>query len=785
MTAGSVPVPMVIPMRVPQLGKPKASIDTNTKIALCSSGNSEVDIFYTLNGTKPEAFPLKRTPEFCTLTYKGPFPLPAGKVTLKAVAVSKDGVKESNIVTKTFDVEYVPATESLPANNDGLDFQEEVAEEKAKLEKKRSMKNFQMVLKPAWATSPSPNDATFLMSKLHIPDEKRPSSARFLDERFKNKNENRKDTPTSLIRTYQIQTIADQLSASEWKGIPEPHKAPNNPKEIYRLQRQTDFLKCVYCFADRPADPCAKFCNVCGREVPPLPQNRLLPPEPGQMGNCIYCNSLVPFNTETCVVCEGPIPVQNQPKASIKLTDRLVCKLCGTANPCNLSACVICDSKLSPATDLKKFPDSVKQQDIPLESKFVKCSKCLRINNADARFCDWCGNKPNLSTYIQCPRCKATNHVMSTYCASCAALIEPPHRNTSNEFSEPINSANTGQWTVAQSTNYSSRSKQSTGTQTIGLFYPSQREITKKEMQDEEKKSYEKQLRDRQPLLTAISPGRGFWRKQVEHICHHLKVHAQNCAEFRGLIAEPRMGRLVSGTIHEDSFELSLTLNFSLCQSKSNLTNGHTPSRSADNLQSPYRETNILDTFRSESSLVSAETSDASMVSSSNKKKKKKTRRLNSKKHKLSAIDKNLFQQFCVNGEGDIKEVQRLFDEGADPNCTNKNDFSVLHVAVKNKHKDCIPVIVQAGADIHRKGPVSCQGNTVLHEAVKFGDEGLEIVDTLLRCGAEASRTNDRGETAHDLAKKCGYDKITTRLMSSLGQAQLEKLLSNKPLQID
>uniref|UniRef100_A0A0L8H888 Uncharacterized protein n=3 Tax=Octopus bimaculoides TaxID=37653 RepID=A0A0L8H888_OCTBM len=89
MTAGSVLVPMVIPMRVPQLGKPKASIDTNTKIALCSSGNSEVDIFYTLNGTKPEAFPLKRTPEFCTFTYKGPFPLPAGKVTLKALAVSK------------------------------------------------------------------------------------------------------------------------------------------------------------------------------------------------------------------------------------------------------------------------------------------------------------------------------------------------------------------------------------------------------------------------------------------------------------------------------------------------------------------------------------------------------------------------------------------------------------------------------------------------------------------------------------------------------------------------
>ena len=41
--------------------------------------------------------------------------------------------------------------------------------------------------------------------------------------------------------------------------------------------------RCVYCFADRPADPYAKFCNVCGKPVPPLPQNRLPPPEPGQV----------------------------------------------------------------------------------------------------------------------------------------------------------------------------------------------------------------------------------------------------------------------------------------------------------------------------------------------------------------------------------------------------------------------------------------------------------------------------------------------------------------------
>jgi hypothetical protein len=43
----------------------------------------------------------------------------------------------------------------------------------------------------------------------------------------------------------------------------------------------------------------------------------------------------------------------------------------------------------------------------------------------------------------------------------------------------------------------------------VGLYYPSDRDLSKKLEQEEEKKSFEKQLRDRRPLLTAISPGKG------------------------------------------------------------------------------------------------------------------------------------------------------------------------------------------------------------------------------------------------------------------------------------
>lgn len=36
----------------------------------------------------------------------------------------------------------------------------------------------------------------------------------------------------------------------------------------------------------------------------------------------------------------------------------------------------------------------------------------------------------------------------------------------------------------------------------------------------------------------------GFWRKQVDHICAHLRCYTQNNNEFRALIGEPRLGRV-------------------------------------------------------------------------------------------------------------------------------------------------------------------------------------------------------------------------------------------------
>lgn len=43
-------------------------------------------------------------------------------------------------------------------------------------------------------------------------------------------------------------------------------------------------------------------------------------------------------------------------------------------------------------------------------------------------------------------------------------------------------------------------------------------------------------------LLNSLSSG--YWRKQLDHICAHLRSYAQNNLEFRALVGEPRMGKV-------------------------------------------------------------------------------------------------------------------------------------------------------------------------------------------------------------------------------------------------
>ena len=53
-----------------------------------------------------------------------------------------------------------------------------------------------------------------------------------------------------------------------------------------------------------------------------------------------------------------------------------------------------------------------------------------------------------------------------------------------------------------------------------------------------------------------------------------------------------------------------------------------------------------------------------------------------------------------------ITHIFRYF-QGSNPNCVNKHGIPALHIAAKNKWADCIPILVDSGAELNKKGPTA------------------------------------------------------------------------------
>lgn len=114
MTAGSLAAPQIIPIRIPPPGKAKHEIDSRTPVEIKSGEctcnitsslvpgimrsmccvnayipeSADVSVMYTLDGSKPET--VKRTGfADSTLKYTGPIRLPVGKVSVRAMAVTR------------------------------------------------------------------------------------------------------------------------------------------------------------------------------------------------------------------------------------------------------------------------------------------------------------------------------------------------------------------------------------------------------------------------------------------------------------------------------------------------------------------------------------------------------------------------------------------------------------------------------------------------------------------------------------------------------------------------
>nr|XP_045218380.1 double zinc ribbon and ankyrin repeat-containing protein 1 isoform X8 [Macaca fascicularis] len=751
MTAGSVCVPQIIPLRVPQPGKANHEIDNNTLLEM-KSDTPDVNIYYTLDGSKPEF--LKRTGyvENNTFKYTKPITLPDGKIQVKAIAVSKD-CRQSGIVTKVFQ-----------------EFKNRLVG--SKLKKKYQNSENQR----SWNV----NLRKFPESPLEIPAHSGGSGSR---------------PPTRQSQSPGFAHISGLKCLTS--------------TEIMRIQRETDFLKCAHCLAPRPSDPFARFCQECGSPVPPIFGCRLPPPEGAQMGLCAECRSLVPMNTPICVVCEAPLALQLQPQASLHLKEKVICRACGTGNPAHLRYCVTCEGALPSSQESICSGDKASPPPTQ-KGGTISCSRCGRWNLWEASFCGWCGAMLGIPAGCSvCPKCGASNHLSARFCGSCGICVKSLVKLSLDRslalaaqeprpFSEPQCAWQSLNIPLPRS---DAGTKRDIGTQTVGLFYPSGKLLAKKELEIASQKQRQEKMSDHKPLLTAISPGRGYWRRQLDHISAHLRCYAQNNPEFRALIAEPRMGKLISATVHEDGCEVSIRLNYSQVSNKVRklrLREDKQPASSKGTKLNLYlnKAVNFSDHLLSSAAegdgglcgSRSSWVSDYSQSTSDTIEKIKrirnfKTKTFQEKEEQLLPENRLLLKEVGPTGEGRVSVIEQLLDEGADPNCCDEDNRPVITVAVMNKHHEAIPVLVQRGADIDQQwGPLR---NTALHEATLLGFAGRESVATLLGCNASVRKKNAGGQTAYDLALNTGDDLITSLFAAKFGQGLEDQLAQTRSLRLD
>ncbi|XP_072713221.1 double zinc ribbon and ankyrin repeat-containing protein 1 isoform X2 [Ciconia boyciana] len=770
MTAGSVSVPQVIPLRIPLPGKAKHEIDTNTPVEI-KSDTPEVSIYYTLDGSKPELIRKPGCGEHNTFKYKGPIILPVGKIMVKALAVTKD-CRESTVVTKVFLVEYKQPNILFSVEDNDKNLLKDIAtqEREGRLFTTKPKKNgVNGEIKPAWSEAPQDFQDLETEGKTAHRSLQGPQLRASHLETTEYREESVSAPPIESLQFASSSAVTSRKSLAS--------------TQVARIQRETDFLRCAHCSAPRLSDPLAHFCQECGSPIPPVPVCRFPPPEGAQMAPCLECRHLVPMNTPTCIVCESPIAPQLQPQTNNCVKGKVICQACGTGNPLHHKRCVTCESKL-PEIQMPMFGGDTPPPYPSQQRKTVLCSKCNRVNQCDACFCDWCGAKPGPPpSYFTCFKCGTSNRPYARFCGSCGVYIEPPSRLGSQNGSLMdagdslgISEAKRFQAQVAwqpvpislPKSRAELKEREDKGTQTIGLFYPSSKLLEKKELELISQKEKLEKMSDHKPLLTAISPGRGYWRKQLDHVCAHLRSHAQNNLEFRALIGEPRMGKINSATIHEDDYEVTITLNYALAINKDIRTNKPVK------FSSHYLNTVTEVGGGQDGSQTSFGKEDHNLFHSRGKIKRTKSRTLTEKEDKLPPESRQLLDELGPKGKGRIVLVEQMLSKGADPNCISDKDRPALTVAVLNKHAEAISLLVQKGADIDQQSGLD--NNTALHEAVLLGLEGEECIRVLLRCNASIKKKNAKGQSAYDLAVATGNNEVISLFASKLGQGTLDKL---------
>ena len=115
------------------------------------------------------------------------------------------------------------------------------------------------------------------------------------------------------------------------------------------------------------------------------------------------------------------------------------------------------------------------------------------------------------------------------------------------------------------------------------------------------------------------------------------------------------------------------------------------------------------------------------------------------KKNKREGIDeygRTPFWESCF--KGDLAAVKKELASGFDPNVGDDQGYTPLQIAIQEKHKDVINLLLENGADINQ---VDKNGNSTMWTAVHNWRQDYDVILLLLNNGADPSIENNYGNS--------------------------------------